>query len=70
MSISPRGLAGNELERVIRSGWGWTRKLLQATSRPLTGVAYLELAPAGQEADLTPRADAGDSVVPETLGSA
>jgi PPOX class probable F420-dependent enzyme len=34
-------------ESVIRSQWGWKRKMFERTSRPLTDVHYLELVPAG-----------------------
>jgi PPOX class probable F420-dependent enzyme len=37
-------------ERVIRSQWGWKRKLYERISRAITDVHYIELVPAGGEA--------------------
>jgi PPOX class probable F420-dependent enzyme len=50
--ILPEGDESKHAERVIRSGWGWKRKAFELTSRPLTGVIYLEFIPAEQPAPL------------------
>lgn len=40
--IVAAGAESAHAERVIRSAWGWKRKTFEMSSRPLTGVIYLE----------------------------
>jgi NADPH2:quinone reductase len=56
-------------EGVIRSQWGWKRKVFEQASRPLTDVHYIELVPDGAARNLTQsnKAERRSSMIPDTM---
>ncbi len=43
------GAASAQAERIIRSGWGWKRRLYERLTRPVTAVVYMEFLPEGAD---------------------